>query len=97
MRGQLRISTINDGQMEPWLDQFNILIPMFAKVGITLQGSWVEVQENRFGWIRTFDDDDMEASRMNVDRFHREAAWCGDVREWVSGRRRTKANGYPPA
>ena len=63
MRGQLRIYTINDGQMEPWLDQFNILIPMFAKVGITLQGSWVEVQENRFGWIRAFDDDDMEASR----------------------------------
>ena len=72
MRGQLRIYTINDGQMEAWLDQFDILIPMFAKAGITVQGSWVEVEENNFGWIRTFDNDDIDASRK---RFSELAEW----------------------
>jgi hypothetical protein len=36
---------------------------MFARAGITVRASWVELEENRFGWLRTFDDGDMEGSR----------------------------------
>ncbi len=72
VRGQLRVYKINDGQMETWLDQFDSLIPLMAKAGITVQGSWVEAEGNNFGWIRTFADDDLEAGEA---RFYGSAEW----------------------
>lgn len=63
MRGQVRIYTIKAGRMEAWLEQFDRLVPMFAKARITVRASWAELEEDRFGWLRTFDDGDMEGSR----------------------------------
>ena len=56
MLGQVRIHTIKEGQMGIWLDQFDELVPMFAQAGITVRASWIELEENKFGWLRTFDD-----------------------------------------
>ena len=72
MVGQLRIYTIKEGQMEAWLEQFDSLIPMQANAGITVQASWVDAETNNFGWIRTFDDDDLEATEA---RFYGSAEW----------------------
>lgn len=72
MVGQLRIYKINDGQMEAWLKHFDSLIPIMAKAQITVQGSRVGPEENSFGWIRTFDDDDLEAGEAG---FYGSAEW----------------------
>ena len=72
MLGQVRIHTIKEGQMDAWLEQFDGLIPISAKAGITVQASWVDAETNNFGWIRTFDDDDLEAGEA---RFYGSAEW----------------------
>ena len=70
--GQLRIYTIKEGQMDAWLEQFGSLIPVMAEAQITVQASWVDAEKNNFGWIRTFDDDDLEAGEA---RFYGSAEW----------------------
>ncbi len=58
--------------MEGWLEQFDTLIPVMAKAQITVQASWVDEEKNDFGWIRTFDDDDLEAGEA---RFYGSEEW----------------------
>jgi hypothetical protein len=72
MRGQLRIYTINEGQMDGWLEQFDSLISAQAAAGITVRASWVEVEKSQFGWIRTFAADDVEDCEA---KFYGSAFW----------------------
>jgi hypothetical protein len=84
MLGQVRIYTINEGQMEGWLEQFDQLVPMFARAGITVRASWVELEENRFGWLRTFDDGDMEGSRKRFSELPEWQAVQGKATSFVA-------------
>ena len=72
MRGQVRIYTINEGQMDGWLEQFDSLVSAQAAAGITVRASWVEVEKSQFGWIRTFADDDVEGGEA---KFYGSAFW----------------------
>ena len=83
MLGQVRIHTIKEGQMGIWLDQFDELVPMFAQAGITVRASWVELEENKFGWLRTFDDGDMEGSRKRFSEFPEWQAVKGKATSFV--------------
>ena len=84
MRGQVRIYTINEGQMDGWLKQFDSLISAQADAGITVRASWVEVEKSQFGWIRTFADDDVEGGEA---KFYGSAFWdevVGKTRSFIS-------------
>ena len=74
---QLRIYTINRGMMEPWVKfHTGTSVPLHEKLGIKVEGSWVNEDNNQYIWIRTFDDaEDMKA---------KEAAFIGSP-EWKGG------------
>ena len=60
---QLRIYTINRGMMESWVKfHTETSVPLHEKLGISVEGSWVNEDNNQYIWIRTFDDaEDMKA------------------------------------
>jgi len=74
MISQLRIYTVNKGQMDSWLTVFKEeLIPLLKKHGIDIEGTWVDAARERFVWIRAFENQaDLEA---------KEAAFYGSA-EW---------------
>ena len=74
---QLRIYTINRGMMEPWVKfHTETSVPLHEKLGIKVEGSWVNGDKNQYIWIRTFDDaGDLET---------KEAAFFGSP-EWKGG------------
>ena len=78
MRGQLRIYTINEGQMDGWLARFDTLISPMAAAGITVRSSWVEVEKSQFGWIRTFAGDDVEGGEA---KFYGSDLWAAEKDE----------------
>lgn len=52
---QLRIYTINRGQMEAFLKVWEASIrPLRMKVGFTIDGAWVFAKENKFMWIASY-------------------------------------------
>ncbi len=54
---QLRIYTINRGMMGPWVKfHTGTSVPLHEKLGIKVEGSWVNEDNNQYIWIRTFDD-----------------------------------------
>lgn len=58
MIAQLRIYTINNGQMDDWLKVFKEEIsPIVEKHGMGIDGAWVDAESERFIWIRTFEDE----------------------------------------
>ena len=57
MISQIRIYTINKGQMDAFLEHFrNETMPLHEKVGIPIVGTWVNRPQNEFVWVRTFAD-----------------------------------------
>ncbi len=56
MISQLRIYTINGGQMSSWLKAFEGFRPILAKHGIQVNGAWTDTENERFIWVRSFDD-----------------------------------------
>ena len=73
---QLRIYTINRGQMDSWLNTFNNdLRPLLAEHGIKVDGSWVDEENERFVWIRSFED--------QTDLERKEAAFYGSA-QWLA-------------
>ena len=75
---ELRIYTISRGMVEPWV-KFHIetLVPLLEKLGIKVEGAWVNEDNNQYIWIRTFDDAE--------DREAKLAAWL-ESPEWKSAR-----------
>ncbi len=64
--------------VEPWV-KFHIetLVPLLEKLGIKVDGAWVNEDNNQYIWIRTFDDAE--------DREAKLAAWL-ESPEWKSAR-----------
>ncbi len=77
---QLRIYTVNRGMMEPWIKFFaETGVPFHERVGIKIEGSWVNEENNQYIWIRTFDDpEDLE---VKMTAFRESPEWKGGVRD----------------
>ena len=57
MLSELRIVTINKGQMEPWLELFrNRMAPLARRLDVRITGAWVDLERERFIQIRSFAD-----------------------------------------
>ena len=55
MIAQLRIYTLNKGQMEHWLEIFHSeLTPLLDEHGIRVESAWVDEKGEQFIWIRSF-------------------------------------------
>ena|SRR5438105_15427863 len=77
MIAQVRIYTINKGQMDAFLDHFRSeTMPLHEKVGIPIVGTWVNRPQNEFIWVRTFAS---EAERDAKIAAFREAAASAGV------------------
>ena len=63
MQAQIRIYTINRGQLDDFLKHFQEeVMPLHEKVGWPIVASWVNRPQNEFIWIRTYKDAaDLEA------------------------------------
>ena len=55
MGSQLRIYTINKGMMDSYLKLFDEGIrPIHEKLGIPIEGTWVNADRSEFIWVRGF-------------------------------------------
>ena len=55
MVSQLRIYTINKGMMDSYLKLFDEGIrPIHEKLGIPIEGTWVNADRSEFIWVRSF-------------------------------------------
>ena len=57
MISQIRIYTINKGEMDSFLKHFKEDIEsLHQKIGVPIIGSWVNRPQNEFIWIRSYKD-----------------------------------------
>ena len=57
MISQIRIYTINKGEMDNFLRHFKEdIIPLHEKIGVPITGAWVNRPQNEFIWVRTYKD-----------------------------------------
>ncbi len=77
---QLRIYTVNRGMMESFIKfHTETSVPLQAKHGIKVEGSWVNEDNNQYIWIRNFGDaEDMEAKN---NAFRESPEWRGGARD----------------
>jgi len=57
MISQIRIYTINKGEMDNFLKHFkDDIMVLHEKIGVPMVGTWVNRPQNEFIWIRTYKD-----------------------------------------
>ena len=63
MISQIRIYTINKGEMDNFLKHFkDDIITLHQKIGVPIVGTWVNRPQNEFIWVRNYKDKaEMEA------------------------------------
>jgi NIPSNAP len=63
MISQIRIYTINKGEMDNFLKHFkDDIIGLHEKIGVPIVGTWVNRPQNEFIWVRSYKDKaDLEA------------------------------------
>jgi hypothetical protein len=77
MLAQVRIYTINRGEMDAFLKHFEEeTMPLHDQVGIPIVTTWVNRPQNEFIWIRTFGD---KADLESKQRAFQEAARAGGI------------------
>jgi len=77
MLAQVRIYTINKGEMEAFLKHFKEEVgPLHQKVGCPVVSTYVNRPQNEFIWVRTFSD---EADRDAKQKAFRDAATAAGV------------------
>ena len=79
MISQIRIYTINKGEMDNFLKHFkDDIIPLHEKIGVPIVGTWVNRPQNEFIWVRNYKDKaDVEAK---TKEFQAAVAAAGVVR-----------------
>ena len=67
MISQIRIYTINKGEMDNFLKHFkDEIMVLHQKIGVPIVGTWVNRPQNEFIWIRTYKDKaDLEAKNQD--------------------------------
>ena len=84
MIAQLRIYTINRGEMDAWLEIFRgEAIPLIRKHGMGVDGMWTDLARERFIWFRTYEDE--------ADMARKDAAFYGDP-QWLDLMDRIRAH-----
>jgi len=69
MLAQVRIYTINRGEMEAFLKHFSEqTLPLHEQAGIPIVGMWVNRPQNEFIWVRTFADEQDRDTRIRAFR-----------------------------
>ena len=82
MLAQLRIYTINRGEMDAFVKHFTEqTLPLHQQVGIPVVGMWVNRPQNEFIWVRTFAD---EGDRDTRTKAFQEAARAAGVQLGVN-------------
>src|SRR5215475_2528853 len=68
MISQIRIYTINKGEMDNFLKHFKEdIVPLHQKIGVPIVGTWVNRPQNEFIWVRNYKDKaDLEAKSKAV-------------------------------
>jgi hypothetical protein len=67
MLGQIRIYTINRGEMDAFLKHFQEeTMPLHERLGIPIVATWVNRPQNEFIWIRTFADEQDRDAKMKA-------------------------------
>ena len=63
MLSQIRIYTINKGEMDAFLKHFKEeVMAVHERIGVPIVGTWVNRPQNEFIWVRTYTDKaDVEA------------------------------------
>ena len=63
MISQIRIYTINKGEMDNFLKHFKEeVMALHERIGVPIVGTWVNRPQNEFIWVRTYKDKaDLEA------------------------------------
>ena len=57
MLSQIRIYTINKGEMDTFLKHFkDEVVAVHERIGVPIVGTWVNRPQNEFIWIRTYKD-----------------------------------------
>ena len=57
MISQIRIYTINKGEMDNFLKHFKEeIMVLHQKIGVPIVGAWVNRPKNEFIWVRTYED-----------------------------------------
>ncbi len=57
MLSQIRIYTINKGEMDAFLKHFKEeIMPVHERIGLPIVSAWVNRPQNEFIWIRTYTD-----------------------------------------
>ena len=57
MISQIRIYTINKGEMEKFLRHFKEdIVSLDQKIGVPIVGAWVNRPQNEFIWVRSYKD-----------------------------------------
>lgn len=84
MIAQLRIYTINRGEMDAWFRIFRGEgIPLLRKHGMGIGGMWTDADGERVIWFRTYDDE--------ADMERKDAAFYNDP-EWLDLMDRIRAH-----
>jgi hypothetical protein len=77
MLAQVRIYTINRGEMDAFLKNFQEVVrPLHEKVGLPIVATYVNKPQNEFIWVRTFTD---EADRDAKQKAFQEARAAAGV------------------
>jgi hypothetical protein len=63
MISQIRIYTINKGEMDNFLKHFKEdIVGLHQKIGVPIEGTWINRPQNEFIWVRSYKDkSEMEA------------------------------------
>lgn len=63
MISQIRIYTINKGEMDNFIKHFREdIVPLHEKIGVPIVGAWMNRPQNEFIWVRNYQDKaEMEA------------------------------------
>jgi hypothetical protein len=57
MHHQIRIYTVNRGQMREWVDEWrDVVLPLRRKFGFEVLGAWVADDDHHFIWIIGHED-----------------------------------------
>jgi hypothetical protein len=104
MLSQIRIYTINKGEMDAFLKHFKEeIVVVHERIGVPIVGTWVNRPQNEFIWIRTYADKaDLEAKTkaFQAEVAKRGSNWERTSRRWkyvkLNRRLPRRVNPEPP-
>ena len=82
MLAQIRLYTINKGEMDAFLKSFQeVVIPLHERVGLPILATWVNRSQNEFIWVRGFEDQEDRERKLKA---FRESPEMADVHSRVA-------------